>query len=91
MDWTSRIEGKLWEGKPFFLLATSPGGRGAISVLSLAANSFPHMGANVVGQFSLPNYNQNFSIEEGITNKELEAAYEVELSKFIDAIDIKGE
>ena len=32
-DWVSRIERNVWENKPMFLLATSPGGRGAKTVL----------------------------------------------------------
>ena len=28
IDWTSRLEGKLWDDKPIFVLSTSPGGRG---------------------------------------------------------------
>ena len=41
LDWVSRIEGKLWSGKPMLVLATSPGGRGAATVLATAAEKFP--------------------------------------------------
>ncbi|WP_299116591.1 NADPH-dependent FMN reductase [uncultured Winogradskyella sp.] len=61
MDWVSRLEGKLWQEKPMLIMATSPGGRGGISVLQTATSTFPHMGANVVGKFSLPSFGTNFS------------------------------
>lgn len=70
-DWTSRLEGKLWSGKPMLLLATSPGGRGGASVLEAAAEKFPRMGANLRGTFSLSSFFENYSAEEGITDPAL--------------------
>ncbi len=32
LDWLSRIDQKLWKGKPMLLLSTSPGARGGASV-----------------------------------------------------------
>ncbi|MFD2823739.1 NADPH-dependent FMN reductase [Lacinutrix iliipiscaria] len=75
-DWMSRIDGKLWNNKPMLLMATSPGGRGGSTVLGIAKGRFPFMGGNIVADFSLPSFNDNFS-DGKITNKEL---YE-ELSK----------
>ena len=66
MDWVSRVERPLWSNKPMFLLATSPGARGAKSVLETASMSFPHMGGQVVAKFSLPSFNQNFNDQSGI-------------------------
>lgn len=63
-DWMSRIEQKLWQNKPMLLMATSPGGRGGISVLEIAKNSFPHFGGNVVSEFSLPKFYDNFKDKE---------------------------
>lgn len=60
-DWMSRINGKLWNDKPMLLMATSPGGRGGATVLDIAKRSFSHMGGNIVADFSLPSFNQNFS------------------------------
>lgn len=71
MDWVSRLEGKLWSNKPMLLLATSPGQRGAQTVLSTAVSAFPYMGGNVIGQYSLPNFGTNYSEESGITDKRL--------------------
>ena len=79
-DWASRIQPKVWRQKPVLLLATSPGGRGGQTVLQIANNSFPHMGANVVGSFSLPSFGQNFS-EGTIVDVSFEEALQVEVKK----------
>jgi chromate reductase len=36
MDWISRLEKGIWGFKPMLILATSPGGRGAKTVLEIA-------------------------------------------------------
>jgi len=79
-DWLSRIDKYVWKNKPMLLMATSPGGRGGISVLETAKNTFPRMGATIIADFSLPSFYDNFS-ENGITNEELNA----ELSNKINA------
>lgn len=61
LDWLSRTHIKVWRDKPTLLLATSPGGRGGATVLQAAVNYFPFLGANVVGNFSLPSFFDNFS------------------------------
>jgi NAD(P)H-dependent FMN reductase len=71
-DWMSRIEAKLFQGKKMLLLATSPGERGASSVLEIAKERFPRHDANVVATFSVPSFNDNFDYEKcHITNEEL--------------------
>ncbi|WP_323789048.1 NAD(P)H-dependent oxidoreductase [Psychroserpens sp.] len=69
-DWMSRINGKLWSDKPMLLMASSPGGRGGTTVLDIAKGRFPYMGGNIVADFSLPSFNENFS-EGKIINSEL--------------------
>jgi len=61
IDWMSRIEQKVWHNKPMLLLSTSPGGRGGESSMAIAKNGFPHMGANVIADFSLPKFYDNFN------------------------------
>ncbi|MBA6155346.1 NAD(P)H-dependent oxidoreductase [Tenacibaculum sp. S7007] len=68
-DWMSRIDQKLWSHKPILVMATSPGGRGGASVLSIAKAGFPHMGGNVVTDFSLPSFYDNFK-DGRIVNEE---------------------
>lgn len=71
-DWLSRIPNrKVWDGKSMLLMATSPGGRGGQSVLKIAADRFPRDGAQILGQFSLPEFHKNFSSDRGLTNDEL--------------------
>ncbi|WP_420574068.1 NADPH-dependent FMN reductase [Kordia sp.] len=69
-DWMSRIDGKLWSDKPMLLMATSPGGRGGQTVLDIAKGRFPYMGGNIVADFSLPSFGDNFS-ENGIKDAAL--------------------
>lgn len=69
-DWMSRIDGKLWSDKPMLLMATSPGVRGGATVLDIAKGRFGFMGGNIVSDFSLPSFYDNFS-DGKLINKEL--------------------
>jgi len=84
-DWMSRIDGKLWSEKPMLLMATSPGGRGGATVLEIAKGRFQYMGGNIVADFSLPSFNDNFS-KNGIINKDLAKSYEKAISQFESAL-----
>ena len=81
-DWISRLPGVIWEEKPMMLLSTSPGPRGAQSVLKTATTSFPYQGAQVAGSFSLPSFGQNFDLEIGITDIQMKATFEQLLWSF---------
>jgi chromate reductase, NAD(P)H dehydrogenase (quinone) len=81
-DWTSRINGKNFQGKKMLLMATSPGARGGSSVLEMAKDRFPRHDADLVAVFSLPNFNDNFDVEKGITNADLKK----ELLEIVNAI-----
>lgn len=61
LDWVSRIDGKIFQDKPVLLMSTSPGGRGGKSVLDHLTKVMPFWGAKIVGSFSLPKFNENFS------------------------------
>jgi len=56
-------------------MAAAPGGRGGASVLEIAKGRFPYMGGNIVADFSLPLFNDNFS-EKGI--KDVERAQQLD-------------
>ncbi len=84
-DWMSRIDGKLWSDKPMLLMATSPGGRGGATVLEIAKGRFPHMGGNIIADFSLPLFTQNFS-ENSIVDVKLKHDLAEAISKFKTAI-----
>lgn len=66
MDWISRTEGTIFQEKPVMLMSTSPGPRGGITNLHNMQKVFPHWGASAVyADFSLPNFYQNFDLENG--------------------------
>jgi len=81
-DWVSRIEGKMWEDKLVLLLATSPGARGGRFVLEAAKIRLPFQGAQVLGSFSLPYFNENFSEQHGITDLDLKVGLHEQLELF---------
>ena len=82
IDWISVQDGKVWQGKPVLLLSTSPGPRGAQTVLGIAENYFPHMGAEVTGSYSLHSFNDNFKEGEGVTNAEKLAELKEKVAEF---------
>ncbi|MFV8346673.1 NADPH-dependent FMN reductase [Flavobacterium sp. ZB4P13] len=72
-DWCSRINVKVFQGKPMLLMATSPGGRGGANVLEIAKNALPRYGADIKATFSLPSFDANFDVVNGkISNPELD-------------------
>ncbi len=72
IDWLTRIDMKVWKGKPILLMATSPGARGGATVLAGAKTYFPFMEGDVVADFSLPSFYDHFS-NGAIVNAELES------------------
>ena len=85
-DWISRIEKVIWCNKPMFLMATSPGARGGISVLEIAHQRISREKSNEIPHFSLPSFNQNFNAEKGIVNSELSQVFNTALNRFIDSL-----
>jgi NAD(P)H-dependent FMN reductase len=84
-DWMSRIDSKLWSDVPMLIMATSPGGRGGATVLEIAKGRFPYMGGNIVADFSLPSFGQNFS-EDGIMDTELNTQFQIAISALQNAL-----
>lgn len=84
-DWMSRVDGKLWSNKPMLLMATSPGGRGGQTVLDIAKGRFPYMGGNIVADYSLPSFGDNFS-GEGIKDTALAQKLEEAVFVFSKAV-----
>ncbi|MDA0750848.1 MAG: NAD(P)H-dependent oxidoreductase [Verrucomicrobia bacterium] len=82
-DWASRVEQKLWQGKPMLLLSTSPGPRGGATVMEAAKATFPRMGADLRASFSLPSFYDNFDVNQGVLNADLAA----QLQSAIAAMD----
>lgn len=86
-DWVSRIEGKTWADKPMFVLATSPGARGGLTVMNQAATTFPYQGALVTGKFSLPSFYLSFTMEEGIKDEALKNQFEEQMNAFTASME----
>ncbi|MEL7500486.1 MAG: NAD(P)H-dependent oxidoreductase [Planctomycetota bacterium] len=81
-DWASRINQRVYQDKPMFLMATSPGGRGGANVLKTAADSAPHFGMDVKATFSVPSFQDNFDVEKNqLSNTELDQQLDAELEK----------
>lgn len=84
-DWMSRIESKVWRNKPMLLMSTSPGARGGSGVFASAKMAYPHQGGNIVGEFSLPSFFDNFK-DGKVSNQELEETLKSEVLKFDNSL-----
>ena len=84
-DWVSRIDQMVWKNKPMLLMSTSPGGRGGASVMEMAMNKFPRMGAEIIANFSLPSFHTNYS-ETKILNEQLNREFLKSIDKFEKAL-----
>jgi len=69
-DWCSRIQPKIFQGKPTLLMATSPGGRGGATVLATALASMPRFAADIRASLSVPSFDENFDVEKGCLSNE---------------------
>ncbi|MGB0358065.1 MAG: NADPH-dependent FMN reductase, partial [Flavobacteriaceae bacterium] len=83
--WISRLEKPIWCGKPMFLLSTSTGARGAITVLELAHLRLSRERPNIP-TFSLPSFNENYDDIDGITNVDLRANFDTALNNFVSQL-----
>jgi chromate reductase, NAD(P)H dehydrogenase (quinone) len=59
LEWLSRTERHFFGHKPFMVLSTSPGDRGAETALQILSTTLPRFGAIVSGTYALPNFNKN--------------------------------
>lgn len=84
-DWMSRVEQKTFQNKPMLLMATSPGARGGASVLAIAKDRFPRHDADIVSEFSLPSFFENFS-EGKISNGALNEQLLIQVKQFENAL-----
>ncbi|HEY8405131.1 MAG TPA: NAD(P)H-dependent oxidoreductase [Flavobacteriales bacterium] len=70
-DWASRVKLKMFEGKKLLLISTATGSGAGVHVLETARKRFPRHGAEIIGTFSLPRFNDNFNEREGILVEDL--------------------
>lgn len=64
-DWASRVNPKVFQGKPLIYLSTSPGLGGAKSVLASAVNSAQFFDGDIRGSLSVPAFYDNFDDGKG--------------------------
>jgi NAD(P)H-dependent FMN reductase len=81
-DWCSRLDLKLLQNKPMFLLSTSPGGYGAQNSMNIAKTIFPAFGGNILTSFALPKFHENFDREQGILDAALLADFKNQVDDF---------
>jgi NAD(P)H-dependent FMN reductase len=82
-DWASRIEMRLFAGKPMALLSTSLGPGGGQNVLRTATEGLPFFGADVRGSFSLPKFFANFDSEN---NRLIQPEHQNKLAQVLDSL-----
>lgn len=81
-DWTSRIDRKVYQGKPAVLLSTSPGPGGARRVLQVAKEAAPTFGMDVQAALSIPRFYENFDMEyELVNDSEIHEQLELALAR----------
>lgn len=85
-DWASRINVKVFQNKPMFLMSTSPGGYGGGNVMNTAKTSFPQFAADVKETFSLPKFYENFDLESGVIHPEMLADLKSKIDNFKNQI-----
>jgi NAD(P)H-dependent FMN reductase len=64
IDWLSRLEFSFLSGKKVLIMSASPGQAGGRSVLNILKATLPNFGGEVVGEFSLSKFNENFKSGE---------------------------
>ena len=69
----SRIDAKLFQGKPMLVMATSPGKNSGANVLQQAIKSAPHFGVEISASLSVPHFEDNFDWKAGrLVNDDLQ-------------------
>jgi chromate reductase, NAD(P)H dehydrogenase (quinone) len=88
MDWMSRRKLDFFAHKPMLLLSTSPGGFGGGNVMDAALKRLPKFEANIVANFSLPKYGENFDPNKGIVSPELKSEFDQALEKMNEVLNV---
>lgn len=86
LDWLSRLDRNFIRDKKVMLMSTSPGKRGALGSLEVTETLLKRFGADIVGTFSLPMFNENFKIGQGILDIALAKKHKSLLQEFIQGL-----
>ena len=80
-DWTSRINQKVYQGKPAVLLSSSPGPYGGGNALGIVKGAAPYAGLDVKATLSVGSFYDNFDMENGrLSNSDIQAQLETALA-----------
>ena len=72
-DWMSRIGAKVYQDKPYMIMAASPGGRGGAGVLESVETKAPFFGMDIRAKVSVPKFQDNFDFDSNeITNPDIQ-------------------
>ena len=72
----------LWQGKPMLIMATSPGGLGGKRVLDHAESLYSYHNKNLIRSIALPKFHDNFAVDKGILESDLDNEFKQNLEKF---------
>ncbi len=64
-DWASRIDMKVYQGKPLIAFSASPGPRGGATVMGIFTNAAAIFGAELIGSLSVGSFGERFDVERG--------------------------
>lgn len=74
IDWCSRINNKFLGEKQTLLLSTSPGSKGGANNLEKLEPLFKYWGADIIGKYSVPFFNEAVNIKEKSIQEEHKTA-----------------
>ena len=80
LDWLSRIDQNIFGKKDVLLISTSPGPNGGKYALAHVKSFIPFLGGNVVSDFSLGSFYDNYQ-NESLTDKKIN-------TDFVEALNI---
>ncbi len=86
VDWLSRLDRDFIKDKKILLMSTSPGKRGGIGAHEVVKTMLTRFGANLIVDFSLPSFYQNFEEGKGITNEEFAKTHQKAVADFLAEI-----
>ncbi|MBW3098354.1 NADPH-dependent FMN reductase [Pseudohoeflea coraliihabitans] len=91
-DWMSRIDMKVWQGKPVVFLAATPGPRAGAGVLSGQEQIAPFFGADLRGVLGVGIWSEAWDAENGVLARaEDVAALDKVLTALVAEPDVKEE
>ncbi|WP_027418535.1 NADPH-dependent FMN reductase [Crocinitomix catalasitica] len=84
LDWLSRSGVKYLDGKDILLMSTSTGKGAAVKAAEYAEKLLKYAGGNIQANYSLPEFNKNFTLQDNkISDEELNAQLIKTIAQFL--------